>query len=298
MPAQDPKKILKDLATELGKVNKELDKTKDPGGKKRGVKELESGALTNILDALARSVDLVKTMLEKEGEDNCPRVKVLEEKTRTLEDQSDHHHQRSLKGKFMISSPRNNNIITGEAKLKEEGKSIPRYVTELIYNKLGVRVREEEIISSHFTSSGMLIFRLGDFKPGSSFQQVVSAIKSGAGKDMADLFVNFALTPRRAALLYEVRQLKKAKKISKFLSDSDGSITVVKLDGSKMKVTNAVEKDTVKGATGGSGGGDKARQRLLWQGRASPLARPSPRRRSGLASAPRFGLPLSISNQC
>ena len=46
-----------------------------------------TGVLTNILDALARSVDLVKTMLEKDGEDNCPRVKALEEK-------SDHLHQR------------------------------------------------------------------------------------------------------------------------------------------------------------------------------------------------------------
>ena len=48
---------------------------------------METGVLTNILDALARSVDLVKTMLEKDGEDNCPRVKVLKEK-------SDHLHQR------------------------------------------------------------------------------------------------------------------------------------------------------------------------------------------------------------
>ena len=274
MPTQDPKKMLKDLASELGKVNKELDKTKDASGKKRGVKELETGGLNTILDALARSMDLVRGMLEKGAEDNCPRVKVLEEKTRTLEDQSDHHHQRSLKGKFMISSPKNNNIIASEAKLKEEGKSLPRYVTEMIFNKLGVRVKEDEINSCHHTSSGMLIFRLGDFKPGSTFHQVVSAIKSGAGKDVTDLFVNFALTPRRAALLYEVRQLKKAKKISKFLSDSDGSITVVKLDGTKMRVTNAVEKDNnVKGATGGdvngSAGGEKARNTKA----TSPTAR-------------------------
>ena len=39
-------------------------------------------------------------------------------------------------------------------------------------------------------------------------------------------------------MLYEARQLKKAKKISKFLSDSDGSITVVKTDGGKLKLTN------------------------------------------------------------
>ena len=58
MPTQDPQKMLKDLALELGKVHKELDKTKD-GGKKRGTKELEAAALTNILEALAKGVDLV-----------------------------------------------------------------------------------------------------------------------------------------------------------------------------------------------------------------------------------------------
>ena len=157
----------------------------------------------------------------------------------------------------MISSLKTNNIIASEEKLKEGGKSTPRYVTELLFNKLGVRVKEEEITSCHHTNSGMLIFRLGDFKPGSSFHQVVTAIKSGAGKDVTNLFVNFALTPRRAALLYEVRQLKKSKKITRFLSDSDGSITIVKTDGSKMKVTSAVrganfvDKDG-KGPNGGA----------------------------------------------
>ena len=260
MPTQDPKKkedarkTLKDLAAEMAKVNKELDKTKDAGGKKRGAKELESGGLTTILEALARSVDLVKTMLEKGDEENCPRVKVLEEKTRTLEDQSDHHHQRSLKGKFMISSLREKNIIASEEKLKEEGKSTPRYVTELVFNKLGVRIKEEEIQSCHYTSTGLMIFRLSDFKPGSSFNKIVTAIKSGAGKDVKDLFINFALTPRRAALLYEARQLKKAKKINKFLTDSDGSITVVKLDGTKMKQTSQGGSKIGGAKTAASGG--------------------------------------------
>ena len=111
-------------------------------------------------------------------------------------------------------------------------------MTELIYNKLGVSIKEDEIASAHHTKTGLIVFRLKDFKHGSSYDQVVKAIKSGQGKDVKDLFVNFALTPRRAALLYEARQLKKANKISKFLSDSDGSITVVKTDGGKLKLTN------------------------------------------------------------
>ena len=253
MPTQDPKKMLKDLASELSKVNKELDKTKDAGGKKRGAKELETGGLNNILDALARSMDLVKGMLEKGAEDNCPRVKALEEKTRALEDKSDQLHQRSLKGKFLISSLKEKNIIASEEKLKQEGKTTPRYVTELVFNKLGVAVKEEEIIACHHTSTGLIIFRLGDFKPGSSYNKIVTAIKSGAGKDVKDLFINFALTPRRASLLYEARQLKKSKKITKFLTDSDGSITVVKSDGSKLKLTNNGGE-----AIGANNGGDRS----------------------------------------
>ena len=237
----DPEKKIKDMTTELAKINKELDKTRD-GGKKRGSKELESGGLTIILEALTRTLELAKSMLAKGAEDNCPRVKALEEKTRSLEDSSDNHHQRSLKGKFLISSNKEKNIISSEAKLKEEGVSTPKYVGDLLFRKLGVRVTEEEIVSCHHTSSGMIIFRLGNFKPGSTFQQVVNAIKNGAGKDVHDLFVNFALTPRRAALLYEVRQLKKAKKISKYHTDSDGSITVVNKDGTKEKITTHSKK--------------------------------------------------------
>ena len=245
----DPDKKIKDIASELAKINKELDKTRD-GGKKRGSKELETGGLTIILEALARTMELAKSMLAKGAEENCPRVKVLEEKTRVLEDSSDTHHQRSLKGKFVISSKKEKNIISSEAKLKEEGVTIPKYVGELVFRKLGVRVPEEEIVSCHHTTSGMIIFRLGNFKPGSAFQQVVNAIKNGAGKDVSDLFVNFGLTPRRSALLYEVRQLKKAKRISKYHTDSDGSITVVKMDGVKMKITNHVEKKAGGGEEG------------------------------------------------
>ena len=47
----DVKKKFADLAGELSKIQKELDKTKD-GNKKRGTKDLESGGLTNILDSL------------------------------------------------------------------------------------------------------------------------------------------------------------------------------------------------------------------------------------------------------
>ena len=259
----DVKKKIADLAGELSKIQKELDKTKD-GNKKRGTKDLESGGLANILDSLARSMEVVKVLLENQTEDNCPRVKVLEEKTRLLEDSGDLQQQKALKGKFMISAPRNKDSIASEAKLKEENKSLPKYVTELVYNKLGQTLKEDEIVSCHHTTTGSIMFRLANFKPGSGYQRVVAAIKGGAGKDVPDLYVNFALTRRRAALLYEVRQLKKATKIPRFLSDADGSITVVLKDGTKMRVTNYIDKAKIKDASSPLSTGKTFTKEELW----------------------------------
>ena len=259
----DVKKKIADLAGELSKIQKELDKTKD-GNKKRGTKDLESGGVANILDSLARSMEVVKVLLENHTEDNCPRVKVLEEKTRLLEDSGDLQQQKALKGKFMISAPRKKDSIASEAKLKEENKSLPKYVTELVYNKLGQSLKEEEIVSCHHTTTGSIMFRLANFKPGSGYQRVVAAIKGGAGKDVPDLFINFALTRRRAALLYEVRQLKKATKIPRFLSDADGSITVVLKDGTKMRVTNYIDKAKIKDASSPLSTGKTFTKEELW----------------------------------
>ena len=259
----DVKKKFADLAGELSKIQKELDKTKD-GNKKRGTKDLESGGLTNILDSLARSMEVVKVLLENHTEDNCPRVKVLEEKTRMLEDSGDLQQQKALKGKFMISAPRKKDSIASEAKLREENKSLPKYVTELVYNKLGQSLKEEEIVSCHHTTTGSIMFRLANFKPGSGYQRVVAAIKGGAGKDVPDLFINFALTRRRAALLYEVRQLKKATKIPRFLSDADGSITLVLKDGTKMRVTNYIDKAKIKDASSPLSTGKTFTKEELW----------------------------------
>ena len=149
---------------------------------------MDSHDLNTILIALHKSMEFIKSMLEK-GEDDCPKVKVLEEKTRVLEDENDHHHQRVLRGKFMISSNKENNISKKEKTLKEEGKSVPKYVTELILEKLGEQVKEEELVSCHHTSTS-LVFRLGDLKPGSTFSKIVGKIKRGQGKILTFMWLH------------------------------------------------------------------------------------------------------------
>ena len=54
-------KSLKDLGVELTKITKEMNKTRDKKNGPIGVKELEDKSLINILDGLAKGVELVRS---------------------------------------------------------------------------------------------------------------------------------------------------------------------------------------------------------------------------------------------
>ena len=65
------------------------------------------------------------------------------------------------------------------------------------------------------------------------------------------MYLNFELTKRRNAVLYEIRKLKCEKKIFRFFTDFDGSISVIQNEGGdKVKVTRN---------SGRSGGSDERR---------------------------------------
>ena len=165
------------------------------------------------------------------------RVEELEKRSRRNEDSGDHHHQRSLKGKFLISSPVSSPLSDREG-LKEEGKCISSYICELLKKKLGVLAEENDIYSCNHTRKG-LAFRFNSMAPNTPFSKTVEAIKGGQGRDITDVYFNFALTPRRASLMYELRQLRKANQIEKCHVDFDGTIVYVKEHNSrKVRVTS------------------------------------------------------------
>ena len=272
---------------DLERINNTLWKPKGgKGNKSKEAKELEVADLTKIANSLASALNSVKTILEEasakpDAVDNTLRLEemekktklmekkvevmekkeeVMEAKTRQLEDSNDHHHQRSLKGKLFITSRKENSAIRSEKELEEQGMSVARHVTDLIDMKLGVKVAKEDIKSCHHTKTGLIV-RLWDFKPGSVYDQVVNAIKSGKGRQLLDVFINFALTNRRASLLYEVRQLVRNKKVEKFFVDSDGSISVLPSGGGAAKV----KLTSVRGGVAwGEGGGAGSHNHNLW----------------------------------
>ena len=110
---KNKKNSLELLTMELEKINSTLWNPKGgKGAKSKEVKELEVHDLAKIATSLANALNSVKTVLEEDEEsrktlmeDNLKRMEALEqkeeqleEKMRKLEDMSDHHHQRSLKG--------------------------------------------------------------------------------------------------------------------------------------------------------------------------------------------------------
>ena len=50
-------------------------------------------------------------------------------------------------------------------------------------------------------------------------------MKEGAGQEM-NVFYSFQLTQRRSNLLFEVRQLKRSNKVSKYFTDRNGHFKI------------------------------------------------------------------------
>ena len=96
----------------------------------------------------------------------------------------------------------------------------------------------------HRLPNGSVIVRFWNRRPGSTWCKIVDGIKSGKNKDL-NFYANFHLTRKRNGILYEVRQLKKAGKISKFFTDKNGQISLkIGENGAKIKVTyDAKRKD-------------------------------------------------------
>ena len=71
---------------------------------------------------------------------------------------------------------------------------------------------------------------------------MVEAVKRGNNKEV-NIYFNFMLTRRRNTLLYEVRKLKSEKKIVKYFTDYDGTITVKeRQDSNMLRVTSISNK--------------------------------------------------------
>ena len=118
------------------------------------------------------------------------------------------------------------------------------HAADLIKQKTGVEIEEDDLSKIHFVPGGGLKIKFKDLKHDSKFRKVVAAIKKPRPAQKAlNLYCNFELTKSRNNLLYEVRKAVRENKLAKYFVDFNGEISVlVNLnDSDQLKLTRLSE---------------------------------------------------------
>ena len=177
------------------------------------------------------------------GEELKKKEKELQARLELQEDQLDELKQRYRKGNIIISSPdipgrKIKSLIRKEDDLRKNNISLIEHISNLIQTKYGVQIREEELVACHrLQNSTSVILKFGIRTENSAWSKLVQAIKSRPRSNI-NLFANFQLTARRSELMFQVRQLKKEKKIDRMYSDENGVISIrFKENGPKHRLT-------------------------------------------------------------
>ena len=200
---------------------------------------------SDVRDILISLSEIINAMIST-NEDQTEASKTissLTDRIKKVEDNSEHHHQRSLRGKFFISFPPDSSPISPE-ELVHNCTSVKEYVRDLVESKYQVRIGLDDFKTCHHTKKG-LIFRLQNLSSGSSYAGLAQAIKNGTGKKIKTHYVNFSLTPLRSSLLYDLRSYKREKKIERYYSDMDGTLSYILNEGDRRtRCTSIHQKDS------------------------------------------------------
>lgn len=184
--------------------------------------------LQEKIKSLMSSVKVLADVVVK-----CSKEKESSENTRELEDEVDDYKQKNLAGKFVITCDRKK---PSEMKTQEElaadggDRALPGHIVQLALSKYGTTLKEDDISSCHYLPKGGIFFSLWNMRPGSPSAALTEAIKTSKDKTK-NIYINFMMTRRRSSLLFEVRSLKKQKKIARYYSDEKGTITIKVKEG-------------------------------------------------------------------
>ena len=199
---------------------------------------LTSKIVFDIVVGVREAVSSIVSIIDKtKSNKQCPKIGLLEERVRDLESDADSTSQKLKTGSLILTQPREGKIILKVEELEAKGASVASHATQVIEAKTGIKVEESDLKAAHFLPNGNVKVKFSDAKEGSKFKQVVEKIKKPLPDERKmPVYLNFDLTKKRSALLYEVRRLKKQNKIFRYFTDFDGTISIIKEEGSKDKV--------------------------------------------------------------
>ena len=196
-------------------------------------------SLVSAVLFLAKKIDNMESTSSAEGRSSDCGNPLLRE----VQDELDEVKQRSMKGNLILSSPGNNQLklttlIKSDTELKANNITFVGHIIDLIRQKYDVIIPEHDIQACHRLPNGSVIIRIWNRRPGSAWDALMTAIKTGAGDRSLNVFLNFHLTNRRNKIMYELRQLKKKKMIAKYYSDENGCLSFKKFDtDQKRRIT-------------------------------------------------------------
>jgi len=179
----------------------------------------------------------VKTMKEE--------ISKLKEEKEELEKEVDETRQWGLKGQLVISCRRGSeHLLTPQTIQGGEVKESPTEVCNRAIRGLsGLVFPNEDVLACHRTSRSdrppTYVMKIGNWQANSTWDQLAAGLANsrlrGAQEPFPNtgVFINFHLTRRRVALLKEVGEARKRRKVTKFKVDSNGRILVTTARGEK-----------------------------------------------------------------
>ena len=229
-------KILNSLEEKVNKQEAEIKKiAEDVKGKVEDI----AGAL--VVDEVFHKMEPIKVEVMALKED----VTKLKEEKEELEKEVDETRQWGLKGQLVISCRRGSeHLLTPQTIQGGEVKESPTEVCNRAIRGLsGLVFPNEDVLACHRTSRSdrppTYVMKIGNWQANSTWDQLAAGLANsrlrGAQESFPNtgVFINFHLTRRRVALLKEVGEARKRRKVTKFKVDSNGRILVTTARGEK-----------------------------------------------------------------
>ena len=165
-------------------------------------------------------------------------VSKLKEEKEELEKEVDETRQWGLKGQLVLSCRRGSeHLLTPQTIQGGEVKESPTQLcNRAIRGLCGLEFKEVDVKACHRTSRfdrpPTYVIKIDNWQANSTWDQLSTGLVNNRMRGAQDsfpntgVFINFQLTRRRVALLKEVGEARKRKKVTKFKVDSNGRILV------------------------------------------------------------------------
>ena len=152
-------------------------------------------------------------------------------------------------GTLIVTQPPKSSTIKTKEELDAMNVTVAKHAVDLIMMKTNVKVDEEDLKVAHHLPNGNVKVKFRDLKATSKFHTVVNTIKRPLPDEkQVPIYLNFDFTKKRNELLFQIRRLRREKKIAFYLTDFDGSITVQQEEGgSRVRVTRSSNRSSKKG---------------------------------------------------